>query len=117
MFFAEVTVLLAPDGERLPPRLREPPMRGTVTFGEMNRNRDTSEAYTVTVDLWEQYKTPRMRNMAHMSMPFILPNGQGPGILISGIQREAWHDEDKKLRIKEHRQVWQVVPIERQGDE
>jgi len=116
MFFAEVTILLAPDGERLPPRRREPPMRGMVTIGEMNRDRDTSETYAVTVDLWEQHGTARTRCMAHMSMPFILPNGQGPGILISGIQREAWHD-DGKIRMKEHRQVWQVVPINRHGIE
>jgi hypothetical protein len=92
-------------------------MRGMVTIGEMNRDRDTSETYavTVTVDLWEKYRTPRMRCMAHMSMPFVLPNGQSPGILISGIQHETWHDDQNNLRIKEHRQAWQVVPVERQG--
>ena len=118
MFFAEVTILLAPDGDQLPPRLREPPIRGMVTFGEMNRNPGTSEPYAqVVVDLWEQFSTARMRCAAHMSVPFILPNGQSPGILISGIQRETWRDDQNNLRIKEHRQVWQVVPVERQGSE
>lgn len=116
MFFAEVLILLGPDGERLPPRDREPAMRGMVTFGEMNRDRDSSEPYAVVADLWEHYGMARMRSMAHMSTPTILPNGRGPGMLISGIQRETWHD-DGKLRMKEHRQVWQVVPVERQGDE
>ncbi|SDZ71231.1 hypothetical protein SAMN05518854_11725 [Variovorax sp. YR266] len=71
-------------------------MRGMVTIGKMNRDRDTSETYAVTVDLWEQHGTARMRCMA---------------------QRETWRDELGNLRIKEHRQIWQVVPVERQGIE
>jgi len=117
MFFAEVTILLAPDGDRLPPRLREAPIRGMVTFGEMNRSFGTTEPYAQVVDLWEQFNTARMRCAAHMSMPIILPNGHKPGVLISGLQRECWRDEQGNLRIKEHRQVWQVVPVERQGIE
>ncbi|WP_198084988.1 hypothetical protein [Variovorax sp. E3] len=85
-------------------------MRGTVTFGEMNRA-PGSEPYSTVVDLWEDYDSSRRRCMAHMSTPVILPNGKRAGLLISGIQRETWHDNEGKLRIKEHRQVWEVVPI------
>lgn len=115
MFYAIVTPLLAEDGERIPPDRRAPPMRGMVVFGEMNRMHE-SEPYAPVADLWEAYGTARMRSMLHMSTPTILPNGKAPGMLISGIQRECWHDEGK-LRIKEHRQVWQVVPTQRDGSE
>jgi len=115
VFYAVVTPLLAEDGERLPPNRRVQPMRGMVVFGEMNRMHE-SEPYSAVADLWEAYGTARMRSMLHMSTPTILPNGKAPGMLISGIQRECWHDEGK-LRIKEHRQVWQVVPTQRDGYE
>lgn len=117
MFFAEVTEMYAPDGNRLLRSERAPPMRGMVTIGEMNRTRETSESYAVVVDLWEQHGTPRMRCMAHMSGPRILPNPKVPGMLISGVQRETWRDDAGKLRMKEHRQVWHVVPVQRDGDE
>jgi hypothetical protein len=116
MFFAEVTMLMAPDGGRLPPSQRKPVLRGMLTIGEMNRA-PGSEAYAVVVDLWEQYGTARMRCLANMSSPTILPTSKARGLLLSGIQRECWHDEAGKLRIKEHRQVWQVIPSPRDVDE
>lgn len=116
MFFAEVTILMGPDGERLSPRQRSPVLHGTLTIGEMNRT-PGSEPYAVVVDLWEAHGTARMRSLAHIGWPTILPTGKARGLLISGIQRETWHDEAGKLRTKEHRQVWQVVPTARDLDE
>jgi hypothetical protein len=116
VFFAVVTILLGPDGDRLPPRHRRTPIRGMVTIGEMNRHHD-SEPYSVMVDLWEAYGTSSLRGLACMSSPLILPNGKAPGMMISGMQRETWRDEEGNLRIKEHRQVWQVLPTQRNGSE
>lgn len=110
MFFAEVTRLHGPGGERLPLGRRGPPLRGTVVISEMHRVPDRKERYVVAVDMYEEYGTPRMRSLASMFDPTILPNAKGEGFLMAGYQREC-EFADGKQSIKEHRQVWLCVPV------
>jgi hypothetical protein len=60
--------------------------------------------------MYEEYGTPRMRSLASMFDPTILPMAKGEGFLMAGYQREC-HRADGRLSIKEHRQVWLCVPV------
>src|SRR5437868_15240063 len=78
-------------------------------WSSMHRVPDRKERYVVAVDMYEEYGTPRMRSLASMFDPTILPNSKGEGLLMAGYQREC-ESNDGRWTIKEHRQVWLRVP-------
>jgi len=112
MFFAEVTPLMH-NGRRLKPNERAAPMRVTVTILESDRDRNNFRRNIVEASLYVSYGISQMASRGRLVDPVILPHA-GPGFLLSGIELEA---TDAGQTISEHRQVWLVVPVERQGTE
>lgn len=114
MFFAEVTFLMR-DGLRLKPAERQPPIRGTMTILESDRARNNSKRNLTHASLYIAYGTAQMASRGDLIDPVIRPYN-GPGFLLSGTQLRS-EFIDGELRIFEHRQVWHVVPTERQPGE
>jgi len=112
MFFAEVTFLMR-KGLRLKAAERNPPIRATVIIRESDRDRNNSGRNLVEAMLFEHWGLPQARSAGRISDPMILPF-KGNGFLLSGIELES---QDAGNTISEHRQVWLVVPVERQGTE
>ena len=114
MFFAEVTPLMR-QGLRLKAGERPPPMRVTVTILESDRDRNNSKRNLIEASLYVSYGTAQMASRGRLSDPVIMAH-KGPGFLLSGIELHSEMVEGA-LRVWEHRQVWLVVPVERQGSE
>jgi hypothetical protein len=114
MFFADVTFLMR-NGLRLKPSERMPAARYTVTILESDRDKNNSARNLVVANLYVSYGTAQMAGRGCMVDPDILPF-KGPGFLLSGIELETQRI-DGELRFIEHRQVWHVVPVERQAYE
>jgi len=101
--FYDVT-LLRRQGLRLRRSDLEPPLRGTLRITEMDRAINNSKRNLLRVDLWAAFETSRMRNLASMSDPVLLPT-MGDGLLIAGTELQSEGD-----RIWEHRQIWLCRP-------
>jgi hypothetical protein len=112
VFFAEVTFLMRA-GLRLKSAEREPPIRATVIIRDSDRDKNNSGRNLVEVMLFEHWGLPQARSAGRISDPMILPF-KGNGFLLSGIELES---QDAGNVISEHRQVWLVVPVDRQGSE
>lgn len=110
MFFAEVTPLMR-QGLRLQAGERAPPMRVTVMIRDSDRDKNNSGRNLVELMLFENWGLPQARSAGRISDPVILPFA-GSGFLLSGTELESREDG-----IAEHRQVWLVVPVGRQGRE
>lgn len=82
------------------------PLRGTLRITEMDRAANNSKRNLLRVDLWSMFETPRMRGLASMSDPVLLPT-LGEGLLIAGIEL---HSEELGQKIWEHRQIWLCRP-------
>ncbi|MFM9922766.1 hypothetical protein VLK31_07230 [Variovorax sp. H27-G14] len=114
MFFAEVTFLMR-NGLRLKPAERQPPLRATVMIRDSDRDKNNSGRNLVEVMLFEHWGLAQARSAGRMSDPVILPF-KGAGFLLSGIELDP-QQVGGEPRMLEHRQVWHVVPAERQGSE
>lgn len=114
MFFAEVTFLMR-EGLRLKKTERAPPLRVTVTILESDRERNSMKRNVVEASLYVSYGTAQMAGRGRLVDPVILPH-KGPGFLLSGIELAA-KTIDGQMQIWEHRQVWHVVPVARNGSE
>jgi len=112
MFFAEVTPLMH-KGQRLKPHERPVPIRVTVTITESDRDRNNFRRNVVETSLYVNYGIAQMAGRGRLVDPVILPH-VGRGFLLSGIELES---TDAGKTIFEHRQVWLVVPVERNGSE
>lgn len=115
MFFAEVTPLMR-QGLRLKAGERPPPMRVTVTILESDRDRNNSKRNLIEVSLYVSYGTAQMAGRGRISDPVIMAH-KGPGFLLSGTETHAETGDNGVQKVWEHRQVWLVVPVERQGGE
>jgi len=82
----------------------EPPLRGTLRITEMDRATNNSKRNLLRVELWAAFETSRMRNLASMSDPVLLPT-MGNGLLIAGTELQSEGD-----KIWEHRQIWLCRP-------
>jgi hypothetical protein len=114
MIFAEVTFLMR-NGLRLTPGERSPAQRFTLTILESDRAHNNSRRNVIEASLYVSYGTAQMAGRGRIIDPVILPL-MGPGFLLSGIELES-QAVDGKPRVVEHRQVWHVVPVERQAYE
>lgn len=114
MFFAEVTPLMR-QGLRLKAGERPPPMRVTVTLLESDRDKNNSKRNLVEASLYVSYGTAQMSSRGRITDPVLLPF-TGPGFLWSGTELHSEMVEGV-LQVWEHRQVWHIVPVERQGYE
>lgn len=112
MFFAEVTPLMR-QGLRLKVGERAPPMRVTVTILESDRDKNNSARNLVEASLYVSYGTAQMAGRGRITDPVIVPH-KGAGFLLSGTELDGQTVEGVQ-RVWEHRQVWLVVPVERQG--
>lgn len=112
MFFAEVTFLMR-NGLRLGPAERDSPLRVTVMIRESDRDKNNSKRNLVEAMLFEHWGLAQARSAGRISDPVILPFA-GRGFLLSGTELNA-QTADGVQRVWEHRQVWHVVPAQRQG--
>lgn len=112
MFFAEVT-LLRRQGLRLRKGERDPPRRLMVTVLESDREHNNAGRNTVEASLYEAYGTSRMSGRGRMIDPVIVPY-KGPGVLFAGTEIEA-ETIDGQLLVREFRQAWLCVPVDRLG--
>jgi hypothetical protein len=101
--FYDVTFLRR-RGLRLKRSDLEPPLRGTLRITEMDRATNNSKRNLLKVELWAAFETSRMRKLACMSDPVLLPT-IGDGLLIAGTELQSEGD-----KIWEHRQIWQCRP-------
>ncbi|MDR6859953.1 hypothetical protein [Variovorax guangxiensis] len=101
--FYDVT-LLRQRGLRLKRSDLAPPLRGTLRITEMDRATNNSKRNLLRVDLWAAFETSRMRKLATMSDPVLLPT-MGDGLLIAGTELQSEGD-----KIWEHRQIWLCRP-------
>lgn len=115
MFFAEVTVLMR-HGLRLKPGERDPPRRYTITILESDRDRNNSRRNLIEASLYVSYGTAQMAGRGRITDPVIMAH-KGPGFLLSGTEMHAEMGDNGVQKVWEHRQVWLVVPVERQGVE
>lgn len=74
----------------------------TLRIREMDRVTNNFKRNILKAELWLAYGDTRMRGLAYLCDPVLLPY-QGDGILIAGIERES---ADRGQKIREHRQVW-----------
>jgi hypothetical protein len=81
-------------------------MRGTLRITEMDRETNNSKRNLLRAELWAAFDTPRMRGLASMYDPILLPT-LGDGLLIAGIELKS---EEGGEKIWEHRQVWLCRP-------
>lgn len=58
------------------------------------------------IDLWSAYGETRMRGLASLSDPVLLPF-DGDGLLIAGVELQS---AESGKKIWEHRQVWLCHP-------
>ncbi|QNK65899.1 hypothetical protein [Variovorax sp. PAMC26660] len=114
MFFAEVTPLMR-QGLRLKVGERDAPMRVTVTILESDRDKNNSARNLVEASLYVSYGTAQMASRGRITDPVIVAH-KGPGFLLSGTELDS-QTVDGVHRVWEHRQVWLVVPVERNGSE
>ncbi|RUR69085.1 hypothetical protein EJP67_18670 [Variovorax guangxiensis] len=114
MFFAEVTFLMR-QGLRLKPAERDPPGRYTITILESDRDKNNSGRNIVEASLYVSYGTAQMAGRGRITDPVIVPY-KGAGFLLSGTELHA-EFIDGLQKVWEHRQVWLVVPVERNGSE
>lgn len=114
MFFAQVTFLMR-QGLRLKPAERDPPGRYTVTILESDRDKNSSARNVVEASLYVSYGTAQMASRGRLIDPVIVPY-KGAGFLLSGT--ELYTETIAGVnKMWEHRQVWLVVPVERQSTE
>ena len=95
-------LLLRQKGLRVP---RDPwgsSLRGTLRITEMDRVTNNFKRNILKAELWLAYGDTRMRGLASLCDPVLLPY-QGDGILIAGIELES---AERGQKIWEHRQVW-----------
>ncbi len=83
-------------------------MRGTFRITEMDRATNNLKRNIVKVDLWAAYGETRMRGLASLVDPVLLPF-EGDGLLIAGIELQS---TDGGRKVWEHRQVWLCHPAE-----
>lgn len=84
----------------------EPPLRGTLRITEMDRATNNSKRNLLRVDLWAAFETSRVRKLASMTDPVLLPT-MGDGLLIAGTELQS-----EGHKIWEHRQIWLCRTIE-----
>ena len=82
----------------------EPPLRGTLRITEMDRATNNSKRNLLRVELWAAFETSRMRKLASMTDPVLLPT-MGDGLLIAGTELQSGGH-----KIWEHRQIWLCRP-------
>ncbi|SEF19483.1 hypothetical protein ABL840_05115 [Variovorax sp. NFACC27] len=112
MFFADVTFLMR-KGLRLKRTERDPPRRYTVTLLESDRDKNSSARNTVEASLYVSYGTAQMAGRGRLTDPVLMPY-KGSGFLWSGTELDT-EMIDGEPRMKEFRQVWHILPIERQN--
>ena len=98
--------LLRKQGLRLPRSQWEQPLRGTFRITEMDRDTNNFKRNLVKIDLWAAYGETRMRGLATLADPVLLPY-EGEGLLIAGTELQC---TDGGRKIWEHRQVWLCQP-------
>lgn len=84
-----------------------------VTVLESDRGHNNVGRNTVEASLYEAYGTARMSGRGRMIDPVIVPY-KGLGVLFAGTEIEA-ETTDGQLLVREYRQAWLCVPVERQG--
>lgn len=103
------------NGLRLKVAERPAPLRATITILESDRDKNNSARNLVEASLYVSYGTAQMASRGRMVDPVILPY-KGAGFLLSGTELQS-EVVDGDIKMWEHRQVWLVVPVERQGAE
>lgn len=95
-------LLLHQKNLRVPREQWGPLLRGTLRITELDRVTNNFRRNILKAELWMAYGETRMRGLASLSDPVLLPY-KGAGILIAGTELESTEGGQK---IWEHRQVW-----------